>query len=278
MHRIATDRALGLFSSLPQGQAEAVLLRVVMGLDTVTAAKVLGKGPRSVRTQRTADCGSSPRSWSGSVLTCGTAVTATGAAATTPEDAERMLAGDLPWPPGLAAWRAAAQTPSHDHDLAGEAAAVTAISAPCKGRCAMRAWTTPGSTPWSARRSRNRRRRVKQFAVLYLALGVTFPFVALWLAALTDTGNWIRILGVICGVGLTASSGFFLRRGSTDEALPGEPTLTLVLLLWPARHVASEFAALCDPYVPHSTSGRTDPAIERQQFTSAYRVMRDYSA
>ncbi|HEY6596818.1 MAG TPA: hypothetical protein VI011_22345 [Asanoa sp.] len=93
--------------------------------------------------------------------------------------------------------------------------------------------------------------QVKQFAVLYLALGVTFPFVALWLAALTDTGNWIRILGVICGVGLTASSGFFLRCGSTDVALPGEPTLTLVLLLWPARHVASEFAALCDPtYVP----------------------------
>jgi RNA polymerase sigma-70 factor (ECF subfamily) len=47
---ISTDRALALISSLPRAQAEAVLLRVVMGLDVATAARVLGKRPGSVRT------------------------------------------------------------------------------------------------------------------------------------------------------------------------------------------------------------------------------------
>jgi hypothetical protein len=119
-----------------------------------------------------------------------------------------MLAGDLPWPPGLAAWRAAAQTPAHDHDLAGEAAAVTAISAPCKGRCAMRARTTPGFDALVREAIEKQAPQGQAVRRTYLALGVTFPFVALWLAALTDTGNWIRILGVICGVGLTTSSRF----------------------------------------------------------------------
>lgn len=47
---ITTDRALALISSLPQAQAEAVLLRVVMGLDVASAARILGKRPGSVRT------------------------------------------------------------------------------------------------------------------------------------------------------------------------------------------------------------------------------------
>jgi RNA polymerase sigma-70 factor (ECF subfamily) len=46
---ITTDRALALISSLPQAQAEAVLLRVVMGLDVASSARVLGKRPGSVR-------------------------------------------------------------------------------------------------------------------------------------------------------------------------------------------------------------------------------------
>ncbi|MFR9796310.1 RNA polymerase sigma factor [Streptomyces sp. MS06] len=47
---LATDRALTLIARLPQDQAEAVVLRVVMGLDAKTAAETLGKRPGAVRT------------------------------------------------------------------------------------------------------------------------------------------------------------------------------------------------------------------------------------
>jgi Sigma-70, region 4 len=47
---ISTDAAISLIASLPRDQAEAVLLRVVMGLDAKTAAKVLGKSAGAVRT------------------------------------------------------------------------------------------------------------------------------------------------------------------------------------------------------------------------------------
>jgi RNA polymerase sigma-70 factor, ECF subfamily len=47
---LATDAALALIAKLPRDQGEAVLLRVVMGLDAKTAAKVLGKRPGAVRT------------------------------------------------------------------------------------------------------------------------------------------------------------------------------------------------------------------------------------
>jgi RNA polymerase sigma-70 factor (ECF subfamily) len=47
---MATDAAIRLISQLPADQAEAVLLRVVMGLDAVTAGRVLGKRPGAVRT------------------------------------------------------------------------------------------------------------------------------------------------------------------------------------------------------------------------------------
>ena len=47
---ITTDAAIALISRLPQDQAEAVLLRSVMGLDAATAAKVLGKRAGAVRT------------------------------------------------------------------------------------------------------------------------------------------------------------------------------------------------------------------------------------
>jgi RNA polymerase sigma-70 factor, ECF subfamily len=47
---MATAAALALISQLPRDQAEVVLLRVVMGLDTAAAARILGKRPGAVRT------------------------------------------------------------------------------------------------------------------------------------------------------------------------------------------------------------------------------------
>ncbi len=47
---MATAAALALISQLPRDQAEVVLLRVVMGLDTAATARVLGKRPGAVRT------------------------------------------------------------------------------------------------------------------------------------------------------------------------------------------------------------------------------------
>jgi DNA-directed RNA polymerase specialized sigma24 family protein len=46
---VSTDAALALIASLPTGQAEAVLLRVVMGLDSNAAAAVLRKRPGAAR-------------------------------------------------------------------------------------------------------------------------------------------------------------------------------------------------------------------------------------
>jgi RNA polymerase sigma-70 factor (ECF subfamily) len=47
---LSTETAIALIRSLPQDQAEAVLLRSVMGLDAKSAGKVLGKRPGAVRT------------------------------------------------------------------------------------------------------------------------------------------------------------------------------------------------------------------------------------
>lgn len=46
---VSTDAAIALIAALPQDQAEAVLLRVVMGLDANAAGQVLGKRPGAVR-------------------------------------------------------------------------------------------------------------------------------------------------------------------------------------------------------------------------------------
>ncbi|WP_426512844.1 RNA polymerase sigma factor [Dactylosporangium sp. McL0621] len=46
---ISTDQAVALIASLPRDQAEAVLLRVVIGLDAESAARVLGKRAGAVR-------------------------------------------------------------------------------------------------------------------------------------------------------------------------------------------------------------------------------------
>jgi len=46
---LTTEAAIEIISSLPRDQAEAVMLRAVMGLDAKTAAAVLGKRPGAVR-------------------------------------------------------------------------------------------------------------------------------------------------------------------------------------------------------------------------------------
>ncbi|MGW6458407.1 RNA polymerase sigma factor [Streptomyces sp. NPDC055078] len=50
MEALATGSAMALIAQLPQDQAEAVVLRVVIGLDAKSAAETLGKRPGAVRT------------------------------------------------------------------------------------------------------------------------------------------------------------------------------------------------------------------------------------
>ncbi|MEU1848070.1 RNA polymerase sigma factor [Streptomyces sp. NPDC019990] len=50
LETISTEYVLELVRGLPRDQAEAVLLRVVVGLDGPAAARVLGKRPGAVRT------------------------------------------------------------------------------------------------------------------------------------------------------------------------------------------------------------------------------------
>ena len=46
---LSTAQALALIRQLPPDQAQAVLLRVIMGLDTAATARILGKRPGAVR-------------------------------------------------------------------------------------------------------------------------------------------------------------------------------------------------------------------------------------
>ncbi|MEU6391453.1 RNA polymerase sigma factor [Streptomyces sp. NPDC046939] len=50
LETLSTERALALIGELPRDQREAVLLRVVVGLDGPAAARVLSKRPGTVRT------------------------------------------------------------------------------------------------------------------------------------------------------------------------------------------------------------------------------------
>lgn len=50
MGTLATEAAVAFIASLPADQAEAVLLRVVVGLDVETTARVMGKRTGAVRT------------------------------------------------------------------------------------------------------------------------------------------------------------------------------------------------------------------------------------
>lgn len=45
----ATDEALAMVADLPADQAEAIMLRTVLGFDAPTAARILGKRPGAVR-------------------------------------------------------------------------------------------------------------------------------------------------------------------------------------------------------------------------------------
>jgi len=47
---VATGNAIALIATLPPDQAEAVLLRTVLGLDATTAGTILGKRPGAIRT------------------------------------------------------------------------------------------------------------------------------------------------------------------------------------------------------------------------------------
>lgn len=46
---ISTSAAIAMIASLPRDQAEAIMLRAIIGLDAATAGKVLGKRPGAVR-------------------------------------------------------------------------------------------------------------------------------------------------------------------------------------------------------------------------------------
>jgi RNA polymerase sigma-70 factor, ECF subfamily len=50
LDRLGTSEAIALIGALPRDQAEAILLRVVVGLDAKAAGRVLGKRPGAVRT------------------------------------------------------------------------------------------------------------------------------------------------------------------------------------------------------------------------------------
>jgi RNA polymerase sigma-70 factor (ECF subfamily) len=50
MEAISTDAAVRLIATLPPDQAEAVLLRAVVGLDADSAGRVVGKRAGAVRT------------------------------------------------------------------------------------------------------------------------------------------------------------------------------------------------------------------------------------
>ncbi len=50
LEALATGSTMALIAQLPQDQAEAVVLRVVVGLDAKSAARTLGKRPGAVRT------------------------------------------------------------------------------------------------------------------------------------------------------------------------------------------------------------------------------------
>ena len=50
LDNLATSTAIALIATLPPVQAEAVLLRAVLGLDAQTAGQVLGKRPGAIRT------------------------------------------------------------------------------------------------------------------------------------------------------------------------------------------------------------------------------------
>jgi RNA polymerase sigma-70 factor (ECF subfamily) len=49
LSRVRSEEVLRLIASLPRDQAEAIVLRTVLGFDAPTAARILGKRPGAVR-------------------------------------------------------------------------------------------------------------------------------------------------------------------------------------------------------------------------------------
>lgn len=49
VEQVQAEEALALIATLPVEQREAVMLRVVLGFDTATAGRILGKSPGAVR-------------------------------------------------------------------------------------------------------------------------------------------------------------------------------------------------------------------------------------
>ena len=49
LEHLSTAAAIAMIASLPRDQAEAIMLRAIVGLDATTAGKVLGKRPGAVR-------------------------------------------------------------------------------------------------------------------------------------------------------------------------------------------------------------------------------------
>jgi RNA polymerase sigma-70 factor, ECF subfamily len=49
VENLSTAAAIAMIASLPRDQAEAIMLRAIVGLDATTAARVLGKRPGAVR-------------------------------------------------------------------------------------------------------------------------------------------------------------------------------------------------------------------------------------
>jgi len=47
--RVDSEAVIRLIGSLPRDQAEAIMLRTVLGFDAPTAARILGKRPGAVR-------------------------------------------------------------------------------------------------------------------------------------------------------------------------------------------------------------------------------------
>ena len=47
--RVDSEAVISLIGSLPRDQAEAIMLRTVLGFDAPTAARILGKRPGAVR-------------------------------------------------------------------------------------------------------------------------------------------------------------------------------------------------------------------------------------
>lgn len=78
LETLSTDGAVALIAGLPRDQAEAVMLRAVLGFDAPTAAAILGKRPGAVRTAASRGLRSLARQLGDSSILYSTGVTLSG--------------------------------------------------------------------------------------------------------------------------------------------------------------------------------------------------------